>query len=141
MKRAPAGMTTIGRLSYLEGLVRALRDEFTEFQHRVAEHMTQEAGEATVLDRIETNLAENTTRTNEMYAIFQPAASGLRAIGNVASVIGAVISATGRALGRVIQFLGWIAKPIFWIIALGAAIWTGLTTGHFQIPEWWSKLP
>lgn len=44
-----------------------------------------------------------------------------------------VVSALGNGVMWAIEVGGKIAKPLLWILALGAAIWGYLTTGHWSI--------
>lgn len=73
-------------------------------------------------------------RTDEMYAILQPGVNffrGLGAIGNGGLRV-------ARVVLRVVEFLGRIVKPLFWIAAATAACWAWWKTGSWTMPEWWA---
>ena len=65
------------------------------------------------LGRIEESLNQHAAKTNEMYEAFMPAKAGF-----------ALIAGVGRA-----------AKPVFWIIALAAAVGAWWKTGNFTWPQ------
>lgn len=64
-------------------------------------------------------------RVDEMYEIFAAAREGLRLIGKA-----------GRGAIKAAEVGGRLAKPLFWVAALGAASWAWWKTGSFTLPDW-----
>lgn len=64
-------------------------------------------------------------QTAEMYEIFEPARNGFRMIG-----------AIGNFGLKCIETGGKVAKPLVWIVALGAACLAWYKTGTWTWPEW-----
>ena len=64
-------------------------------------------------------------KTFEMYEIFDSTRNGFRMIGNI-----------GNFGLRVIELGGKVAKPLLWIVALGAAGVAWVKTGTFTVPTW-----
>lgn len=82
-----------------------------------------------------TRLTEETHgRTEEVYEFLRPARNFFRALG----AIGNGAMRIGRVFMVAIEFLGRIAKPAFWIAAIGAASWAWWKTGTWAMPDWWA---
>lgn len=81
-----------------------------------------------------TALTEQTQgRTEEIYEFLAPARNFFRALGGMADLG----LRAGRICVAVIEFLGRLAKPLFWLIAIGAASFAYFKTGHWDMPQWW----
>ena len=93
--------------------ISGLHDELEVLSQRFESHLKEERVEKATLERIEQSLNQHAAKTNEMYEAFMPAKTGF-----------AMIAGLGRA-----------AKPIFWILALMAAVAAWWKTGNFQWPS------
>lgn len=74
-------------------------------------------------------------RSDEMYEFLLPAVNFFKLLG----AIGTGCIRVGRFIVAVVEFLGQLAKPIFWIAAISAAMWAWWKTGSWSMPDWWAK--
>lgn len=72
-------------------------------------------------------------KVDEMYAFLLPAQNFFKAIG----VLGNGLVRAGRWFLFTVEFMGRLAKPVFWIIAIFVAGLTYFKTGSWHMPEWW----
>lgn len=72
-------------------------------------------------------------KTEEMYGIFDTARNGF----NVLASIGNFLVRVGQYGVRALEFLGRIARPVFWVAAIASASWAWWKTGAFAMPGWW----
>ena len=70
-------------------------------------------------------------KLERMNTFLEPAESFFRALG----AIGNGMLRVGRCVVAIVEFLGRLAKPIFWTAALVAALWAWWKTGHFTWPS------
>lgn len=77
-------------------------------------------------------------KTDEMFQLCErilvPADRGLALLNGLANFLGKV----GRTCVRAVEFLGRLAKPLFWLAAAGAGLWTWWKTGSWHMPDWWN---
>jgi len=82
-----------------------------------------------------TELKANTRLTEEIHGqsaeifeLFKAARNGFR-----------MLTGIGNFGLRVVEITGKYAMPLFWIVALIAALVMYVKTGSWRMPEWWTK--
>lgn len=117
------------RVRHVEDLYSGLRFEFDALKIQVEKHLKDAAMNTSMLTHMEASLETNSKHTEEMYEIFASAIMGLKVIGWI-----------GRQVMRFIGFLGKIAKPLFYIAAFSAALYSYLHGKGWEIPAWFKTL-
>lgn len=110
------------------------------------DHPERRADDVTVhelaerLGRVESWMEDNTKltektheKTEEMYLVFDAARNGFLMLAAIANFLLRI----GQAIVATVEFLGRIAKPVFWIAAVISAGVVYWHTGKFAMPEWW----
>lgn len=107
------------RLRSVEGWMESFKVQMTDVGNEV---------------KANTRLTEETHgRSEEMYEFLLPARNFFKAIG----VLGNGLVRVGRWFLFTVEFLGRLAKPVFWIIAICIAGFTYFKTGSWHMPDWW----